>query len=134
MLVLDAVLFAAVQDVLFEGVEFVLSAPVFAVALLFALFSAFSTYLREKATPLAAAQTALATPDPQALLPFLTDIKQFLLVFIIGGVLLLLITLVIVSFSRAYLWSTLVKKHLQKKLPWRWVGLSLALVIPSLLI
>ena len=105
-----------------------------AVALLFAFFSAFSTYLREKAAPLAAAQTALATQDPQALLPFLTDIKQFLLVFIIGGVLLLLITLVIVSFSRAYLWSTLVKKHLQKKLPWRWVGLSLALVIPSLLI
>ncbi|MDP3639876.1 MAG: hypothetical protein Q8R53_01600 [Nanoarchaeota archaeon] len=105
-----------------------------AFALLFALFSAFSTYLREKAAPLAAAQTALATQDSQALLPFLTDIKQFLLVFIIGGILLLLITLALVSFSRAAIWSTLVKKHFPKKLPWRWVGLSLALVIPALLL
>ncbi len=114
------------------GKTFLIDAAAF--ALLFALFSAFSAYLQKKSSSLAGAQQAMLSQNPEALLPYLMDIKQFLLVFIVGGILLLLVTLALVSFSRAYIWSTLIKKHLQKKMPWRWIGLSLALIIPSLLL
>ncbi len=78
-------------------------------------------------------QTLLASSSPEQLLPFLMQLKSFLIWSLIGIAALILISFLLFSFSQAVIWYHLLKKKLAFKNYWRWNLLDLFLIIPLVL-
>ncbi len=78
-------------------------------------------------------QTLLASANPEQLLPFLTQLKSFLIWSMIIAAALVIISFLLFSFSQALIWYHLLKKKLTPKIYWRWNLLDLFLSIPVLL-
>ena len=79
-------------------------------------------------------QTLLSTASPEELLPFLTQLKSFMLIFLLGLAFILIMSLFLFSFSRALIWNKLHHKKLTKKTYWRWNILNLTLLFPLFLL
>jgi len=76
-------------------------------------------------------QLMLASPEKAAV--FLSDIKSFLVVIIIGIVVLVTLAVLSYSLSQAWIWNYLHNKKLTKQNYWKWNTLNLALIFPLLI-
>ena len=102
------------------------------------VFAAFGAYMQRKSlsltggmSPAEVQQLMLASPEKAA--AFLSDIKSFLVVIIIGIILLAILTLFSYSLSQAWIWNYLHNKKLTKQTYWKWNTLNLALIFPLLI-
>jgi hypothetical protein len=102
------------------------------------IFSVFSNYLQNRSMILLGGKTAedlqaiLSTSSPEAILPFLTELKSFLTFAVIGIILLVVLAVLYFSFTRALIWNHLRSKKLTRKTYWRWNLLNLSLIFPLL--
>ena len=99
------------------------------------IFATFGAYVQRKSysltggkSPAEIQQLMLASPEQAAV--FLTQIKSFLSFVIIGAIILITVSLLLYSLSRALIWYKLNGKKLTKKNYWRWNALNLALIFP----
>ena len=76
-------------------------------------------------------QQLLATASPEQLLPFLSQLKFYLILFLIVITLLSFFAFFSYSFSQSLIWHKLLAKKPFRH--WRWNLLNLALIIPILL-
>ncbi len=102
------------------------------------VFAAFGAYMQRKSfsltggmSPAEVQQLMLASPEKAAV--FLSDIKSFLVVIIIGIVVLVTLALFSYSLSQAWIWNYLHHKKLTKQTYWKWNTLNLALIFPLLI-
>lgn len=102
-------------------------------------FTWFGSYLQAKSLALMGGKTPeqiqgiLASASPEQVLPFLTQLKSFLLISIGGFLLLIVLAFLFYSLSRAVVWNHLLGKKLTRETYWKWNALNLALIIPVLL-
>ncbi|MBI2661852.1 hypothetical protein HYX11_00140 [Candidatus Woesearchaeota archaeon] len=75
-------------------------------------------------------QAFFASSTPEQMLPFLEQLKAFLLFFVIIGILLLLLGFLGYSLLQAFSWNYLLKRKLSKNNYWKWNVLQLVLIIP----
>jgi len=73
----------------------------------------------------------LASPEKAAV--FLSQVKSFLAVIIIGIILLAVLTVLSYSLSQAWIWNFLHHQKLAKPTYWKWNTLNLALIFPLLI-
>jgi hypothetical protein len=110
------------------------------ISIIYFFFALFANYLNKNMAILTSGQTPeqlqalLSSASPEQLLPFLTQLKSFMLTFLLGIAFLLIISLFLFSFSRALIWNKLHHRKLTKKTYWRWNGLNLALLFPLFLL
>lgn len=102
------------------------------------VFSRFGTHLQTRSQELMAGRTPeqiqqLLATAPEKALPFLTELKSFLLLSF--GLILILVVLAFLLFSlqQAWIWNYLRKKKLTTKTYWRWNVLHLGLILPVLI-
>ncbi len=102
------------------------------------LFSQFGRYLQNASSTLMAGRTPeeiqqLLAAAPEQALPFLDQLKSFLLVSL--GLIIVLVVLAFLLFSleQAWIWNYLRTKKLTTKTYWRWNLLHLGLLIPLLI-
>ncbi len=76
-------------------------------------------------------QQLLTSASPEQLLPFLSQLKFYLIIFLISITLLSLLAFFSYSFSQSLIWHKLLAKKPFRH--WRWNLLNLALIIPILL-
>lgn len=107
---------------------------VVAFSLIFVLFFWFSKYLQNKSTQLMQGRTAeevqklLVSSNPEQILPFLLEVRSFLLIALLFLIVLIAASLFIFSYSRAMIWHNLLKRKLNKH--WRWNLLNISLIVP----
>lgn len=107
-------------------------------SLIFLSFSWLSAVLQRKSAEVLQGksaeeiQTLLASTNPEQLLPFLTQLKSFLIWSIIIALVVIIIYFLLFSLSQAVIWYHLLKKKLTHKIYWRWNLLDLFLIIPLL--
>ena len=106
-----------------------------AFSIIFLVFYWFSNYLQTKSQDILQGRTAeevqklLSTSaDPQQVLPFLVNIRSFLLISLVLLVLIIVGALFLFSYSRAMIWNRLQHKKVTKF--WRWNLLNLSLIFP----
>jgi hypothetical protein len=106
--------------------------------LIFLAFSLFGAYLQAQSAVLMNGMTLeqmqefMATAMPEQLLPFTQALQSYLLMFVFGGILLLVGSLLFFSWCTALIWNHLQGKHLGRKTYWRWNLLHLAIILPML--
>ncbi|PIN74240.1 hypothetical protein COV20_01335 [Candidatus Woesearchaeota archaeon CG10_big_fil_rev_8_21_14_0_10_45_16] len=108
-------------------------------SLLALVFYLFAQYMQTKAILLSGGRTAeqiqqmLLTAPTEVVQSFSNDLKSLFYIMVVGGLLLIIASLFLYTFSRAYLWNTLLKKKFSKKNYWRWNGLYLLIMLISVL-
>jgi len=75
-------------------------------------------------------QIFFTSSTPEQMLPFLEQLKAFLLFFVVIGVLLLLLGFFGYSLVQARGWNYLLRRKLSKDNYWKWNVLQLVLIIP----
>ncbi len=101
------------------------------------LFSITLNFFQNKFTVLTGGKTPeqvqqlLASASPEQLLPFLSQLKFYLFLFLIVITLLSLLAFFSYSFSQSLIWHKLLAKKAFRH--WKWNLLNLALIIPILL-
>ncbi|GAF84563.1 unnamed protein product [marine sediment metagenome] len=78
-------------------------------------------------------QQMLLSMDPGQAEAFLSNIKGFVITFVLGLIVILVGGLLLYSLSRKLIWDYLLEKKFNKKTYWRWNLLNLALIIPLLI-
>ena len=102
------------------------------------IFSRFGQYLQSTSATLMAGRTPeeiqqlLATAPEQAL-PFLEQLKSFLLLSFGSIILLVVLAFLLFSLEQAWIWNYLRKKKVTTKTYWRWNVLHVGLLIPLLI-
>lgn len=72
----------------------------------------------------------LAASGTEQLLPFLTEVRSFLLWSLAALLFLVLASFCLYSYSQAVIWNHLENKKVSRKTYWRWNALNLALLLP----
>ena len=107
----------------------------FALSLIFFLFLGFGKLLTARAEAILDGRSVeemkvLLMSSVEISKAFLSNLQLFIFLFVIGGILILTLTIMIISYSRSLVWSNL----LHKKLKWkRWNGLTIVLILLMLL-
>ncbi len=106
-----------------------------AYSLIFTVFTLFAAYVREKSVEIMQGRSIeeiqqLAASGTEQLLPFLTEVRSFLLVSLTALLFLAIASFFLYSYSQAVIWNHLEKKKVSRKTYWRWNALNLALLLP----
>lgn len=112
------------------------AADIITFSLIFVVFSWFAAYVQQRSVTLMGGKSPeelsqiLASAAPAQLLPFMSEVKTFLLTMFLGVLVLVVLSFLLFSYSRAVIWNHLENKKVTKKNYWRWNLLNLALLIP----
>lgn len=108
------------------------------IIILLLLGIAFTTILNAQAVALGATSTEqlqqLLLSQPEQAQDIVLQLRSYVLFFLIGGLLFLLVTLALSSLSQALIWNILTRRKLSLKSYGKWNLFHLALLIPLLFI
>ncbi|PIZ50790.1 hypothetical protein COY27_05735 [Candidatus Woesearchaeota archaeon CG_4_10_14_0_2_um_filter_33_13] len=102
------------------------------------VYYTFSNYLQNRSFQVLGGKTSaelqnlLTTSTPEKLLPFLTELKSFLFFSLVMILIIVILSFLYFSYTRALIWNHLENKKLNKKTYWRWNLLNLSLIFPLL--
>lgn len=109
------------------------------VLILCSLFLGYAAVLEQKAAAISAGRSVeqlkleLLAADEGFNKQFLSNVRWFAAVFFAGSVVVVLLALIIFSYSRQILWRELCEKRKSWKLNWRWNGMILVMALFVLL-
>jgi len=105
------------------------------IGVIIGLFFFFAKFLESKAMQLTGGQDVLQlkqmmlTASPETVQLFAAQLKSFVLISFIGGIIIILAALFIFSLSRSLVWYKLLKIKLTKKNYWKWNTFNLILLV-----
>jgi hypothetical protein len=107
--------------------------------IIFSLGSFFSWMLNSKIKEFSNGQTPeqlrllLASMEPDQMNVFMTQIQSYLMFFLVGAIIILVLTLILYSLSRSLIWNKLVHNKFTFNKWKKWILLSVALLIPLIM-